>query len=182
MPSLAKRPCSVCGVLCASGRCAEHSQAKQAERETTAGRGYGAAHKRLRVMCFERDEWRCVDCGWEPLIVKDFREAGVPAPSTDLILKQLGVAYARKEQHLHADHQVPIEDNPELALDLDNLRTRCNHCHNAKTAREDGGFGRGFHSRNAAKQSEKSSVFGSKPQSFGRSADVCNVNAQEAAC
>ena len=38
--------------------------------------------------------------------------------------------------HLHADHQIPIEQRPDLRLDLDNLRTRCNRCHNAKSMRE----------------------------------------------
>jgi len=37
---------------------------------------------------------------------------------------------------LHADHQVPIRERPDLRLDLDNLRTRCDRCHLAKTKRE----------------------------------------------
>jgi hypothetical protein len=31
---------------------------------------------------------------------------------------------------------VPIEQRPDLRLDLDNLRTRCDRCHLAKTMRE----------------------------------------------
>lgn len=137
MPHLAKRPCSVCGNL----GCTAH-QRDYSYRNTTACRGYDAAHKRLRVLCFMRDEWRCIDCGWEPEIVKDFREAGLQAPSSEAVLRMLKIAFAKGERHLHADHQVPIDQAEELRLDLDNLKTRCNVCHATKTAREDGGFGR----------------------------------------
>jgi 5-methylcytosine-specific restriction endonuclease McrA len=44
---------------------------------------------------------------------------------------------------LHADHQIPVVERPDLRLDLDNLRTRCDRCHRAKTVRETAGTGRG---------------------------------------
>lgn len=136
MPNLAKRPCSVCGQL----GCTVH-QRDYSYRGKTAARGYDAPHKRLKVLCHIRDEWRCVDCGWEPEIVKDFRESGLPAPSTEAVLRSLRIAFAKGERHLHADHQIPIEQAEYLRLDLDNYKTRCNVCHASKTAREDGGFG-----------------------------------------
>lgn len=136
MPSLAKSPCSVCGQL----GCSAH-QRDYSYRGTTAARGYGADHRRLKILCHIRDEWRCVDCGWEPEIVRDFREAGLEAPSTEAVLRMLKIAFAKGERHLHADHQVPIEQSEELRRDLDNYKTRCNVCHASKTAREDGGFG-----------------------------------------
>jgi 5-methylcytosine-specific restriction endonuclease McrA len=37
---------------------------------------------------------------------------------------------------LHCDHVIPIEDRPDLRLDLDNLATRCDRCHNARTMRQ----------------------------------------------
>ena len=141
MPSLAKRPCSVCGVLGSGGRCTEHTRQLDRSRGKTAERGYDAAHKQLRVLCFGRDEWRCVDCGWEPQVVTDYREAGLGLPAAEVVLRDLRAAYARKERHLHADHQIPIEQAEGLRLDLDNLKTRCNECHSKKTATEDGGFG-----------------------------------------
>src|SRR6202035_3298932 len=55
------------------------------------------------------------------------------APPTDLVLAELRHRHNRGERHLHADHQVPIERRPDLRLDLDNLRTRCDRCHQAKT-------------------------------------------------
>lgn len=45
-------------------------------------------------------------------------------------------AYRRGEKHLHGDHIVPIEERPDLRLDLENYATRCNECHSAKTMRE----------------------------------------------
>lgn len=144
MPSLAKRPCPVCGVLGSGGRCAAHQRKTDGHTAKTAARGYDAHHKDLRVLCFIRDEWRCVDCGWEPEIVSDFRLAGLPAPTPQIVLRHLSAAYARGERHLHADHQVPIEQREDLRLDLDNYQTLCNYCHSRKTANEDGGFGRHF--------------------------------------
>lgn len=39
------------------------------------------------------------------------------------------------------DHVVSRRKAPERALDPGNLRTLCRRCHNAKSARADGGFG-----------------------------------------
>jgi 5-methylcytosine-specific restriction enzyme A len=138
VPSLPLRPCSApgCGNLTSSGRCTSHQRSQDRQRGKTVARGYDADHKRLRINCFERDGWRCVDCGWEPDIVRQFRAAGLESPPTADVLELLRIAFARNETHLHADHQIPIAERPDLRLDLDNLRTRCNRCHNSKTARE----------------------------------------------
>ena len=81
MPSLPKHPCNSprCTTLCDAERyCPDHRRQKQRhqdkQRGTSAERGYDADHRRLRVLCFIRDEWRCVDCGWEPNIVTDFQQ------------------------------------------------------------------------------------------------------------
>ena len=120
--------------------CPEHRRQilrQQDERRgTSAERGYDANHRRLRVLCFIRDEWRCVDCGWAPNIVSDFRQFDLGMPPTAKVLQELRERFHQGETHLHADHQIPIEQRPDLRLDLDNLRTRCNRCHNAKTMRE----------------------------------------------
>jgi 5-methylcytosine-specific restriction endonuclease McrA len=105
-------------------------------RGTSAQRGYDAAHRRLRVLCFIRDEWRCVDCGWEPNLVTDFRLFDLGPPPVEQVLAELRERFSQGEKHLHADHQIPIHDRPDLRLSLDNLRTRCNACHGAKTMRE----------------------------------------------
>ena len=73
------RPCSIpgCSALTAGGPCQSHRVARQREHDVRRGsscdRGYDAYHRRLRILCFQRDDWRCVDCGWEPDIVADCR-------------------------------------------------------------------------------------------------------------
>ena len=142
------RPCTTpgCPELTPGGPCEQHRRIRQREHDERRGssrdRGYEADHRRLRILCFQRDGWRCVDCGWEPTIVADFRRYGLGEPPTDRVLAELRDRHNRRERHLHADHQIPIEDRPDLRLDLDNLRTRCDGCHRAKTVRETRGTGR----------------------------------------
>ena len=136
------RPCTFprCPELTSGGPCESHRRERQREhdkrRGTATERGYDEHHRRLRVLCFERDGWRCVDCAWEPDIVKVFREAGLGQPSTDRVLAELRDSFNRGERHLHADHEIPIAERPDLQRDLENMRTRCDACHRAKTMRE----------------------------------------------
>jgi 5-methylcytosine-specific restriction enzyme A len=136
------RPCSTpgCPELTVSGACQAHRRVRQARnddhRGTSTERGYDGDHRRLRILCFQRDGWRCVDCGWEPTIVKDFHELGLGDPPTDRVLAELRHRHNHGARHLHADHQIPIVERPDLRLDLDNLRTRCDGCHRGKTMRE----------------------------------------------
>lgn len=147
MPSLAQRACGHpgCRELVSSGRCAQHQQQaaklQQQRKLTTAERGYDKDFRKLRVPCFERDGWTCVDCGWMPEIVRQCVEVGIELPPAALVLRELADAYNRRERHLHCDHEIPIDVNGELRLELSNLRTRCNECHARKTATEDGGWG-----------------------------------------
>lgn len=136
--SVVMRPCAGrCGSLVESGRCAACRAKVEAHRGKTAERGYDARFRALRVPCFERDGWRCVDCGWQPDIVRRFHDAGVPdLPSPALVLKELRARFAMGETHLHADHQIQIDVAPGLRLELSNLRTRCNVCHSRKTREE----------------------------------------------
>jgi 5-methylcytosine-specific restriction enzyme A len=142
------RPCPIpgCSELTSGGPCEQHRRARQREHDERRGssrdRGYDADHRRLRVLCFQRDGWRCVDCGWEPDIVADFRRFELGDPPTDKVLAELRDSHNRGDRHLHADHQIPIAERPDLRLDLDNLRTRCDGCHRAKTQRECTGTGR----------------------------------------
>ena len=132
------RPCAGpgCSELVERGRCAKCQPRYDAQRDKTATRGYDADHKRLRVHCFERDGWRCVDCGWEPDIVRMARTAGVSQPPATLVLRELRERFAAGLTHLHADHQIPVDQAPHLRLDLDNLKTRCDRCHGQKTRAE----------------------------------------------
>jgi 5-methylcytosine-specific restriction endonuclease McrA len=143
MPSLPKHPCNSpgCRTLCdAESYCPDHRrqtrQRRDERRGTSAERGYDASHRRLRILCFIRDEWKCVDCGWEPNVVTDFRQFDLGPPPVEQVLAELLERFNIGERHLHADHQIPIADRPDLRLSLENLRTRCNACHSAKTMRE----------------------------------------------
>jgi len=140
---LAKRSCSTpgCGRLAEDGpRCTtcqkEHRQRHDTQRGSPSARGYTEDHRRLRILCFQRDEWKCVDCGFEPDVVRDARAYGLDEPSTEVILAELRDRWQRGDVHLHGDHDIPIQDRPDLRLDLGNYRTRCSKCHSAKTMRE----------------------------------------------
>ena len=178
MPSLAKRPCRApgCAALVVSGFCAQHLQ-PEAPRATTAERGYGAEHKKLRVQCFVRDGFRCVDCGWEPRGARLRRELEMELPAAK-ILEELRVAFANGKRHLHADHELPIELRPDLRLSLDNLRTRCNECHSRKTAREDGGFGRAYERKFSRENDAKSTSSGVDSGAISGSASTGSEVAQ----
>lgn len=151
MPTVAKRPCPNCRTLIENGNCISCRKIRAKMRGKTAERGYDQAHRRLRVQCFDRDAWRCMECQWEPALVRSCREAGVPCPPVAVVLAELRHAFESGGMYLEMDHIVPIAQRPDLRLDLDNMATLCKACHSKKTAREDGGFGRAGSHGNAAK-------------------------------
>lgn len=61
----------------------------------------------LQQACFKRDEWTCVQCGYE----------GTP-----------------RAGDLHADHIVPVAEGGQD--ELDNVQTLCVPCHRPKTQAE----------------------------------------------
>lgn len=68
------------------------------------------AWKRLRSVALTRDGGMCADC-----------------------MERLRAGYGfkpRRAQMVH--HIIPIEERPDLALSLDNLRSLCNECHNKR--------------------------------------------------
>ena len=65
-----------------------------------------------------------------------YRNHSLGDPPTDRVLDELRRRKLRGERHLHADHVIPIHDRPELRLDLDNMATRCDRCHDARTMRQ----------------------------------------------
>ena len=68
------------------------------------------AWRRLRAVALERDHWICQDC---------------------LAQKRAG-ARIRARQATVVHHVVPRETQPELALELDNLVSLCEACHNKR--------------------------------------------------
>ena len=98
--------------LCASCR-ASRSRAHDRVRGSAASRGYGALHRRWRAAILARD-----------VICQDphKRHVGHIEPATV------------------ADHVVPLARGG--SWDLSNGMGMCGPCHNFKTAKHDGGFGR----------------------------------------
>lgn len=61
--------------------------------------------KKLRDKAVKRDKYRCVQCYSKGIVVTD---------------------------RLEVDHILTIEDRPDLAMDIDNLRTLCRACHDKR--------------------------------------------------
>lgn len=117
-----KRPCARpgCANLVERGYCAACvKQSPQAfgerQRGSAASRGYGR-------------RWQKARAGWlmaHPVCVDpDGLHVGVVKLATDV------------------DHIQPHRGNQALFWDSANWQSLCHACHSAKTAREDGGFGR----------------------------------------
>ena len=60
----------------------------------------------------------------------------VDLPRPERVLEELRKAFLDGGRHLHADHQIPIRDRPDLAGELGNYQTLCDRCHDAKTLEE----------------------------------------------
>ncbi|QDP99433.1 HNH endonuclease [Lysinibacillus fusiformis] len=73
-----------------------------------------SAWQKLRLKALERDNHECIWCAEE------------------------GRVTTKHDAVLEVDHINEIEYHPELALDLDNLRTLCKACHNKRHNRFDG--------------------------------------------
>ena len=139
MSLLPARPCTAPGcpaLVRGGGKCERHTPKYDERRGSSQERGYDVYHRRLRLLCFERDNWKCVDCGFQPEIVKLYERCGAGLPDTVKILEELRFRHNNDDRHLHADHIVPIAERPDLRLELSNLATRCDRCHRIKTARE----------------------------------------------
>lgn len=67
------------------------------------------AWKKIRLQRIKLDGWRCTECG----CACGGKKRGQPSP--------------------HVDHIKTRRQHPELALDINNLRTLCESCHNRRT-------------------------------------------------
>ena len=69
---------------------------------------HSAAWKRVRALAMQRDNGMCQDC-----------------------MDRLRAGYGIKPNRAQMVHHIiPLEERPDLALDLNNLRSLCNECHN----------------------------------------------------
>ncbi|MDR3427954.1 HNH endonuclease [Silvimonas sp.] len=132
MPYRAKRPCPHpgCHALVDSGWCAEHQRkrdhsAYDSQRGTASERGYNARWQKARAT-YLRSHPCCVRC----------KPRDVPAAVVDHIKP-------------HKMHEALISGDDDLIAfaqslfwDTSNWQALCKRCHDRKTAKEDGGFGR----------------------------------------
>ena len=119
MPTAAPTPCRYPGcpaLLTTPGYCDKHlrSTRKQQDerRGSAASRGYGARWRKARASYL----------GLHPLCAECQRHGRAVAASV-------------------VDHIKPHKGNRKLFWDERNWQALCKRCHDAKTVREDGGFG-----------------------------------------
>lgn len=119
MPSKPKKPCSYprCPNLTTERYCDQHKRetAKRYDKErgTAAQRGYDARWRKARAVFLRRNPL-CVECQKEGKLV----------------------------QATVVDHRIPHKGNYEKFWDENNWQALCKLCHDRKTVRDDGGFGR----------------------------------------
>lgn len=121
MPNAAPRPCSYpgCGVLTAVGRCDRHRNVEKKQhdqvRRNSTERGYGYRwQKASKGFLRAHPLCQCPDCG----------EGRIRVLPSSVV-----------------DHIIPHRGDMALFWDSSNWQAMNKDCHDAKTAREDGGFG-----------------------------------------
>jgi len=120
MPSAAPRPCTYpgCGALVHGGsRCEKHKHVERKtadkQRGSSSERGYGSRWQKARAGFLRA----------HPLCAEHQRKGFVEIATV-------------------VDHIVPHKGDMAMFWDASNWQPLCKQCHDAKTAREDGGFGR----------------------------------------
>ena len=119
MPTAAPTPCRYPGcpaLLAAPGYCDKHlrsiRQQQDERRGSAASRGYDTRWRKARALYLSRHQL-CAECR---------RQGRTVAASV-------------------VDHIRPHKGNRTIFWDERNWQALCKRCHDAKTAREDGGFG-----------------------------------------
>jgi 5-methylcytosine-specific restriction protein A len=120
MPNLPRRPCtwSGCTALISgtSSRCERHRKIADRERGTAQERGYSSAWQKARKA------WLAA----HPLCACDDCDEGRKRTTLATVV----------------DHRIPHKGDKALFWDSANWQSMAKACHDRKTAREDGGFGR----------------------------------------
>ena len=117
MPSRPKKPCTHpgCSALTDGGPCQEHARKRERDRGSSAERGYDYRWQRYRKFFLSQAENAlCAIC---------LKSGRVTASAV-------------------VDHIKPHKGDYELFWDPKNHQGACKPCHDSKTAKEDGGFGR----------------------------------------
>lgn len=126
MPTIAAKPCRNCGILVRDGTtyCQAHKrvvrQQGEEKRESSTRRGYGYKWQQAREQFLrEHPLCECPDCQTGKVRV---------TPATVV------------------DHIVPHKGDMKRFWDRKNWQAMAKRCHDKKTARDDGGWGRGLKS------------------------------------
>lgn len=135
MPNLARRPCSHpgCSALTQGKYCSKHAAAHrkldEVKRASSTERGYGYKWQKLSK-AYLRDHpiCECDDCKERPQLL--------PAHVVDHIIPH------RLKQALDSGDPDRIAKAQKLFWSQKNWQAMNKQCHDRKTAREDGGFGR----------------------------------------
>lgn len=83
------------------------------------------AWKRVRQDVLERDNYECQECKRRGLVTTKPNKEGNEA-------EDQSEEEEERKVKLDVDHIKDLEHYPELALELDNLETLCQDCHNRK--------------------------------------------------
>lgn len=102
-----------CGAVTTERFCEQHKQWQDQQRPTAKQRGYGSRWNRFRLLYLKQNPL-CVRCD----------AAGRVTPANVV------------------DHIIPHKGDQVLFWRDGNHQALCAPCHNSKTAKEDGGFGR----------------------------------------
>lgn len=120
LPQKPAQPCRQPGcpaLVQGGGYCEQHKRQEQRrydeQRGSSTKRGYGARWRRAREVYLQNNPL-CVMCEAE----------GELTPATVV------------------DHRIPHKGNYELFWDVSNWQSLCKQCHDRKTVKEDGGFGK----------------------------------------
>ena len=134
------RPCARphCDQLVESGYCPAHRRDREQQRGTSAERGYGARWRRLRGWFLHRLNHLAVEDGSSVGAICGGRLPGAPVTDHSRCLAE----GRSNNRDLEVDHIQPHKGDRRLLLDPLNLQVLCASCHAAKTATNDGGFGR----------------------------------------
>ena len=120
MPFAPAKPCAHqgCGALTHGRYCEAHAQSQRRRideaRGSSASRGYGRRWRKARKRFLIANP-----------LCREHEKGGEVVAANEV------------------DHIIPHKGDDDLFWDEDNWQSLCNTCHASKTAREDGGWGRG---------------------------------------
>jgi len=114
MPARSLRPCTHagCSTLTVRGKCDAHRHAQEAQRGTSAERGYDATWRKLRAAYLRE----------HPLCECDACQGGKVRVTAAQVV----------------NHRIDIAERPDLRLEWDNLQSMSKAHHDAYTARTRG--------------------------------------------